>query len=323
MHVFVTGGAGYIGSCCCEYLLDQGHQVTVFDALLTGYRQAVDPRANFIEGNLADYAAIDSAIKKASPDGLIHFAAFIEVGESMSDPLKYFRNNVANALNLCQAAVENQVPKLVFSSTAAVYGMPSNIPISEDEPTDPINPYGEAKLMFEKILSWQHRLKGLHYCALRYFNAAGASRNYGEAHRPESHLIPLIMEAAEGKRKLIRIFGDDYDTPDGTCIRDYVHVLDLAQAHLLALQSDFCGSLNLGSGFGHSVKEVVEMVRRVSGKRFTVEVVARRPGDPARLIADSSAAKRILGWQPVYDSLEQIVQSAWDWRCKNPDGYSS
>ena len=184
MHIFVAGGAGYIGSCCCEYLLDQGHQVSVFDALLTGYRQAVDPRAEFIEGNLSDYAAIEAAIRKTRPDGLIHFAAFIEVGESMLDPLKYFRNNVANALNLCQAAVENQVPKLVFSSTAAVYGMPESIPVSETEPTVPINPYGEAKLMFERILAWQHRLKGLPYCALRYFNAAGASRSYGEAHRP-------------------------------------------------------------------------------------------------------------------------------------------
>jgi len=322
MHILVAGGAGYIGSCCSEYLLDRGHQVTIFDALLNGHREAVDPRAKFIKGNLAELESIHQAIQESRPDGIIHFAAFIEVGESMLDPLKYFRNNVSNALNLCQAACDNQVRKIVFSSTAAVYGMPEHIPISEKEPTFPINPYGEAKLMFEKILRWQHDLKGLQYTALRYFNAAGASEKYGEDHHPETHLIPLILQAAEGKREQISIFGDDYDTPDGTCIRDYIHVLDLAQAHLLALENKFCGSLNLGSGQGHSVKAVIDMVKKVTGKDFRVEVKARRPGDPARLIADSNAARSILGWKPQYDNLESIVRNAWDWRQRHPDGYA-
>lgn len=321
MHILIAGGAGYIGSCCVEYLLDRGHQVTVFDALLNGHRSAIDPRADFVYGNLADQEAIHKTVQDCQPDGILHFAAFIEVGESMQNPLKYFRNNVANALNLCQAAADNQVRKIVFSSTAAVYGMPENIPITESEATHPINPYGEAKLMFEKILRWQYELKGLQYTALRYFNAAGASEKYGEDHHPESHLIPLIMEAAEGKREQISIYGDDYDTPDGSCVRDYIHVLDLAQAHLLALENDFCGSLNLGSGQGHSVKEVIEMVRKVTGKTFKVVTGSRRPGDSARLIADASAARKILGWAPCYDQLQTIVESAWKWRRQHPNGY--
>lgn len=321
MHVFVAGGAGYIGSCTTEYLLDHGHEVTVFDALLNGHRAAVDPRAHFIQGNLSDLASLQGAMASAKPDGVIHFAAFIEVGESMKDPIKYFRNNVANAINLCQAASDNGVRKVVFSSTAAVYGMPEHFPISEEEPKAPINPYGESKLMFEKVLSWQHRLCGLQYTALRYFNAAGATRLHGEDHHPETHLIPLIMQAATGARKSISIFGEDYDTPDGTCIRDYIHVLDLAQAHLLALESDFCGSLNLGTGGGNSVRQVIDAVKRVAGHDFPVEVAPRRPGDPARLIADSSAAKRILGWKPQYEDLDAIVESAWAWRQAHPMGY--
>lgn len=321
MHVFVAGGAGYIGSCTTEYLLDHGHQVTVFDALLNGHRAAVDPRAKFVYGNLADYDTLNNAIREAHPDGIIHFAAFIEVGESMKDPIKYFRNNTANAINLCEAASVNGVRKVVFSSTAATYGMPKHSPISEDEEKNPINPYGESKLMFEKILKWQHELKGLQYTALRYFNAAGATAIHGEDHHPETHLIPLVMQAARGERKQIYIFGDDYDTPDGTCIRDYIHVLDLAQAHLLALQSDFCGSLNLGTGDGNSVRQVIDTVRRVCGHDFPVEVAPRRPGDPARLVADSSAARRILGWKPQYESLDDIVESAWAWREAHPQGY--
>jgi UDP-glucose 4-epimerase len=321
MRIFVAGGAGYIGSCCTEYLLEHGHQVTVYDALLNGHRQAVDPRADFILGDLADLSSLEDAIKRSRADGVIHFAAFIEVGESMLDPLKYFRNNVSNAINLCQAAVSAGVRKLVFSSTAAVYGMPKVIPITETAETVPINPYGEAKLMFEKVLGWQHQLSGLQYTALRYFNAAGASEKFGEDHHPETHLIPLVLQAAEGRRKKISIYGDDYDTPDGTCIRDYVHVLDLAQAHLLALESDFCGSLNLGSGTGYSVKQVIDTVRTVTGKDFPVETAPRRPGDPPRLIADASAARRILGWQPQYDDLSAIIASAWRWRQQYPQGY--
>ncbi len=322
MHVFVAGGAGYIGSCTTEYLLDHGHQVTVFDALLNGHRAAVDPRAKFVYGNLADYETLNNAIREAKPDGIIHFAAFIEVGESMKDPIKYFRNNTANAINLCEAASVNGVRKVVFSSTAATYGMPKQVPIREDEEKNPINPYGESKLMFEKVLKWQHELKGLQYTALRYFNAAGATQIHGEDHHPETHLIPLIMQAATGERKQIYIFGDDYDTPDGTCIRDYIHVLDLAQAHLLALESDFCGSLNLGTGDGNSVRQVIDTVRRVCGHDFPVEVAPRRPGDPARLIADSTAARSILGWKPQYESLDAIVESAWAWKMAHPKGYN-
>lgn len=322
MKILVAGGAGYIGSCCSEYLLDHGHEVIVFDALIKGHRDAVDPRATFIEGNLADAGAIAEAVSRYSPEGIIHFAAFIEVGESMLDPGKYFRNNVACGLNLLEAAARCGVRKVVFSSTAAVYGMPVAIPIPESEPTKPINPYGESKLMFEKILGWYHRIHGLQYTALRYFNAAGATPNRGEDHHPESHLIPLIMQAAEGKRESIKIFGTDYPTPDGTCIRDYIHVLDLAQAHLLALQSDFVGSLNLGSGSGHSVRAIIDTVKEVTGKTFSVVESERRPGDPPRLISDSSAARATLGWQPCFDDVHEIVESAWRWRLAHPNGYS-
>ncbi|MBP5299940.1 MAG: UDP-glucose 4-epimerase GalE [Victivallales bacterium] len=321
MHVFVAGGAGYIGSCTTEYLLDHGHEVTVFDALLNGHRSAVDPRAKFIQGNLADLNAIEAAVEAAKPDGIIHFAAFIEVGESMADPLKYFRNNVANAINLCQAAVDHGVQKVVFSSTAAVYGIPEQFPICETLPKNPINPYGDSKLMFERILSWAHRAKGLKYTALRYFNAAGATELHGEDHHPETHLIPLVMKAALGERKSISVFGTHYPTPDGTCIRDYVHVLDLAQAHLLALQSDFCGELNLGTGGGNSVMQVIDAVRRVSGREVPVDYAEPRAGDPARLIADSSEARRILGWEPQFEDLDVIVESAWKWKLAHPNGY--
>ena len=293
----------------------------MFDALLKGHREAVDPRAVFVRGNLADPAAIDNAVRAYRPVGIIHFAAFIEVGESMRDPGKYFRNNVANGINLLEAAVANGVPRVVFSSTAAVYGLPRTIPIPESEPTRPINPYGESKWMFERILRWYQRIHGLGYVALRYFNAAGATEKCGEDHDPETHLIPIVLQAAEGKREQVKIFGTDYPTPDGTCIRDYVHVLDLAQAHLLALESDLCGSFNLGSGTGHSVRAVIDAVRAISGREFRIEEAPPRPGDPPRLISDSTAAREQLGWNPEYDSLEAVVASAWRWRQAHPDGY--
>ena len=321
MHVFIAGGAGYIGSCTTEYLLDHGHQVTVFDALLNGHRDAVDPRAKFVKGNLADLDAIEAAVEAARPDGIIHFAAFIEVGESMQRPLKYFRNNVANAINLVQAAVDNSVRKVVFSSTAAVYGITEKFPINEQFPHNPINPYGESKLMVEKILDWQFRRCGLKYTALRYFNASGATKLHGEDHHPETHLIPLVIQAATGERDDIKIYGTDYPTPDGTCIRDYIHVLDLAQAHLLALESDFCGALNLGTGGGHSVREVIAAVRKCCGHDFKVTEAPRRDGDPARLIADSSEAKRVLGWKPQFQDIDAIVRSAWEWKMAHPTGY--
>lgn len=321
MRILVAGGAGYIGSCTTEYLLDNGHEVAVFDALLNGHRAAVDDRAKFYLGNLSDTETLGKAMADFRPEGVIHFAAFIEVGESMKDPGKYFTNNVGNAINLAEASARAGVRKVVFSSTAAVYGMPENIPIKESEPTKPINPYGESKLMFEKILKWYLNIYGMQYTALRYFNAAGATELRGEDHHPETHLIPLIMQAAEGKRDAINIYGTDYPTPDGTCIRDYIHVLDLAQAHLLALQHDGSGSYNLGSGDGHSVKAVIDTVRRITGKDFKVNSIERRPGDPARLISDSTNAKTVLGWKPKYDSLEAIVQSAWNWRLAHPNGY--
>lgn len=323
MKILVAGGAGYIGSCCTEYLLDHGHEVVVFDALVKGHRQAVDPRAQFIQGQLEDAAAITDAIARHQPEGVIHFAAFIEVGESMTDPGRYFRNNVAAGLNLLEAAARHGVRKIVFSSTAAVYGMPQTIPIPESEPTKPVNPYGESKLIFEKILGWYEAIHGLQYTALRYFNAAGATTRYGEDHNPESHLIPIVMQAASGQRPQVRIYGTDYPTPDGTCIRDYVHVLDLAQAHLLALERPVTGAFNLGSGQGHSVRAVIEAVQTVSGRPVPVVEAERRPGDPPRLISDSAAARRTLGWQPAYDDLHAIVESAWAWRTAHPHGYTS
>lgn len=323
MKIFVAGGAGYIGSCTTEYLLERGHEVAVYDALLNGHRDALDPRAKFYYANLEDTDALNKAMNDFKPEGVIHFAAFIEVGESMKDPGKYFKNNVGNAVNLAEASARAGVRKLVFSSTAATYGMPERIPLTEDEPTKPINPYGESKLMFEKILAWYMKIYGMQYTALRYFNAAGATQLRGEDHHPETHLIPLVMQAAEGKRKSISVYGTDYDTPDGTCIRDYVHVLDLAQAHLLALQQEGSDVYNLGSGSGHSVKAVIDTVRQVTGLDFAVEYGARRPGDPARLVSDSTKARTRLGWKPVYDNLEEIVRSAWNWRLAHPNGYAN
>lgn len=322
MRVLVAGGAGYVGSCCTEYLLDHGHEVVVFDALIKGHREAVDDRATFVQGTLEDAECIRSALAQAKVDGVIHFAAFIEVGESMLDPGRYFRNNVACGLNLLRAAVASDVPKIVFSSSAAVYGMPDTVPIPETTPTCPINPYGESKLMFERILRWYHDIHGLDYVALRYFNAAGATRRYGEDHDPESHLIPIVLQAASGTRDCIHIYGSDYPTPDGTCIRDFVHVLDLAQAHLLALEGDEVGSFNLGSGAGHSVKAIVDAARTVTGRDIPVRQAPRRPGDPPRLISDSTAARERLGWRPEHDDIHDIIESAWTWRRRHPDGYS-
>jgi len=321
MRILVAGGAGYIGSCCTEYLLDHGHEVTVYDSLVKGHREAVDPRARFVHGDLGDRERLLGVFREGRFEGVIHFAAFIEVGESMKDPGRYFRNNVACAINLLDAAVAGGVRKLVFSSTAAVYGMPGRIPIPEDEPTVPINPYGESKLTVERMLRWYHEIHGLQYHALRYFNAAGATKNCGEDHDPESHLIPIVLQVAQGKREKIFIFGNDYDTPDGTCIRDYIHVTDLAQAHALALENTGSGSLNLGSGSGYSVLEIIEVARRITGHPIPAEIAPRRPGDPPRLISDSSAARGVLSWTPQFDDIERIVADAWRWRCEHPEGY--
>ena len=322
MRVFVAGGAGYIGSACTEYLLDRGYEVTVFDDLITGHVEAVDPRAKFIKANLADRENLKKVVKEGNYDAIMHFAAFSLVGESMKNPSKYFNNNLANAINLADAAVEGGVKTFVFSSTAATFGEPKEIPIREDAPQLPINPYGESKLCFEKVLNWYSRIYGLKYAALRYFNAAGATEKYGEDHNPETHLIPILLQVAQGKREKAMLFGDDYDTPDGTCIRDYIHILDLAQAHEMALYAPKSGHYNLGTGSGLSVMQILEAARKVTGHPIPAEVVPRRPGDPPRLIADSTRARQELGWKPQFENAEAIIASVWKWLRKHPNGYS-
>ena len=322
MHIFLTGGAGYIGSITTECLLDKGHQVTVFDNLEQGHRQAVDPRATFIEGDLRDRDGIREAMQQATPEAVMHFAAYALVGESMEDPMKYFRNNVTGGIHLVEAMLAAQVKKFIFSSTCATYGYPDRVPMTEDLPQRPVNPYGESKLMFEKVLLWAQEQKGIHPVFLRYFNASGATERYGEDHHPETHLIPLVLQVAQGKRDKIMIFGDDYDTPDGTCIRDYIHILDLAQAHILAVTGDHTGPFNLGNGSGYSVKEVIDVARDVTGHAIPAEVAPRRPGDPDRLISSSKKAHEILGWRPEYADLKTILTHAWKWHQAHPDGYN-
>ena len=320
-RVLVAGGAGYIGSACTEYLLNRQFEVVVFDSLVTGHEDAVDKRAEFIKGDLADRKLIIDVVKNGNFDGIMHFAAFSLVGESMTDPGKYFRNNLGAGINLLDGAVAGNVKSFVFSSTCATYGEPTEIPITEKEKQDPINPYGESKLMFEKALKWYNEIFGIKYAALRYFNASGASENFGEDHRPESHLIPLVLQVAQGKRDSIKIFGDDYPTPDGTCIRDYIHILDLAQAHMLALDAPESGLYNLGTGNGMSVKEIIDVAREVTGHSIPAEVEPRRAGDPPRLIGDSARAKEVLGWKPEFENANDVISSAWKWSQKYPKGY--
>jgi UDP-glucose 4-epimerase len=322
VNVFVTGGAGYIGSICVEELLDLGHAVTVFDNCAEGHRHAIDPRARFIDGDLRDPESILSAVTSTAPEAIMHFAANALVGESMENPYKYFHNNVYGGLNLLRAAVDAGVKSFVFSSTCATYGIPEKVPIDEEVPQNPINPYGESKLMFEKVLRWFDQIHGIRYTALRYFNAAGASERFGEHHRIETHLIPRILAVALGHSQQAEIFGTDYPTPDGTCIRDYIHVRDLAQAHILALSAPASGYFNLGTGGGVSVYEVIEACRQITGQKIPVVTKPRRPGDPPRLVAASAKAKNQLGWQPKYQDIHQIVSSAWAWHKKYPNGYS-
>ena len=324
MHILVTGGAGYIGSICVEQLLDAGHTVTVFDNLSEGHRRAVDPRATLILGDMQKDADISGAMRDTRPDAVMHFAANALVGESMENPSKYFRNNVTGGIHLLDAMVACGVKKFVFSSTCATFGPPDRVPIDETLPQRPINPYGESKLIFEKILRWYDEIHGLKFVALRYFNAAGASPRYGEDHRIESHLIPNVLKVALGQRDNVQIFGADYETPDGTCIRDYIHVEDLADAHLLALEHLQPGKglhFNLGTGGGTSVREIIATCERVTGKKIAVVEKPRRPGDPARLIAASDKIHRELGWTPRFQSIEKIIESAWAWHVANPDGY--
>lgn len=322
MNVFVTGGAGYIGSVCVESLLDAGYTVTVFDNLSEGHRAAVDPRATFVQGCLSDPALITRAVVAARAEAIFHFAAHALVGESMKNPAKYFRNNVAYGLNLLEAAAAARVRKFVFSSTCATYGPPERVPMTEDLPQRPINPYGESKLMFEKMLQWYQQLHGLEFIAFRYFNAAGATEKYGEHHRVETHLIPNVLKVALGQAAQCEIFGTDYPTPDGTCIRDYIHIADLAQAHILGLAPGKTGFYNLGNGDGYSVREVVQMCEKVTGKKIPAVAKPRRPGDPPRLVAAANKAVVELGWQPRYPTLEAIVSTAWAWHQRHPAGYT-
>jgi UDP-glucose 4-epimerase len=321
MKVLVTGGAGYIGSVCVERLLAAGHEVAVLDNLSEGHRSAVPAEAPFHHGCLSDSAFVSATLAAIRPDAVVHFAASALVGESMTNPAKYFRNNVASGLNLLEAAVQCGVRKFVFSSTAATYGVPDAVPISETAPTLPVNPYGESKLMFERLLAWFRQLHGLEYVVFRYFNAAGAGTRVGEHHRVETHLIPNVLRVALGQSPHCEVFGTDYPTPDGTCVRDYIHVVDIAEAHLLALQPGKEGTFNLGNGEGYSVREVIETCRKVTGRLIPVVEKARRPGDPPRLVASADKARRELGWQPRHASLEQIIASAWQWHLANPNGY--
>ncbi|HEV8541373.1 MAG TPA: UDP-glucose 4-epimerase GalE [Verrucomicrobiae bacterium] len=322
MNVLVTGGAGYIGSICVEELINGGHQVTVLDNLSEGHRSAVDPRARFIEGNLGNGELVGRVLQESKAEAIIHFAAHALVGESMQNPGKYFRNNVALGLELLESAVKNGVKKFVFSSTCATYGPPDRVPMTEDLPQRPINPYGESKLMFEKMLQWYRQIHGLEFVAFRYFNAAGASKKYGEHHRIETHLIPNVLKVPLGQATQCEIFGTDYPTPDGTCIRDYIHIIDLAQAHILAMQPGKHGFYNLGNGEGYSVREVIRMCEKVSGKPIPANEKPPRPGDPPRLVASAEKAMTELGWKPKFPKLEDIVASAWAWHKAHPNGYS-
>jgi UDP-glucose 4-epimerase len=326
LKVLVTGGAGYIGSVVTSELIRRGHQVTVYDNLSHGFRAAVPKKTDLVVGDIADRTNLTRVITTCGIDAVMHFAAFIEAGESMKVPERYFRNNSANTLSLLEVMLETGVNKFVFSSTAALYGNPENIPIRETDTLKPTNTYGESKLLVERMLEWFHRIHGLQYASLRYFNAAGATEELGEAHQPESHLIPIILQVASGKRESIAIYGTDYPTPDGTCVRDYIHVLDLAQAHILALEAidqQTQQIYNLGSGHGFSVREVIDTARRITGKTITAVESPRRPGDPAVLVASSEKIRQELGWQPQHTELDQIIDSAWRWHQKRPNGYSS
>ena len=324
-HVLVTGGIGYIGSVVTSQLLEKGYQVTIFDNLSHARRSALPAGAIFVQGDVGDRAALDLLFNKEKFDGVMHFAALIEAGESMKVPERYFRNNTASSLTLLEAILAHRISRIVFSSTAALYGNPVKTPIEEDDALLPTNAYGESKLLVEHMLAWFHRIHGLRYACLRYFNAAGAAGVHGEDHRPESHLIPIALEVAQGKRKELSIFGTDYPTPDGTCVRDYIHVADLASAHLLAFEAlDTKEKLiyNLGNGRGFSVREVIETVRRVTGHAIPALEAPRRPGDPAILVASSEKIRRELLWRPQFSGLEDIVKSAWEWRRAHPDGYA-
>ena len=325
MSVLVTGGAGYIGSVAAEMLLDAGHTVIVYDNLVKGHRGAVDPRAHFVDADLADGALLEETLRSNRVDAVMHFAAHSLVGESMENAVKYFDNNVSASITLAEAMVRAGVKMLVFSSSAATYGMPESSPIKEEDPTLPINPYGESKLLFERILRWLDEVHGLRYVSLRYFNAAGASEKYGKVHASETHLIPLVLQVALGQRPSVQIYDDDYPTRDGTAVRDYIHVQDLSQAHILALDWLAGGGesqiFNLGNGAGFSVKQVIDVAREVTGHDIPAQVGPRRAGDPPVLVATSDMIIEKLGWKPRYPGLREIISTAWAWHQRHPMGY--
>jgi len=324
-RVLVTGGAGYIGSVVAAQLLQRGYEVVVLDNLSHGHRAAVPEGARFVAGDVADRGALDALLSDSSFDAVLHFAAFIEAGESMQVPAKYFRNNSVNSLTLLEAVVARRIPRFVFSSTAALYGTPDSTPIDETAALRPTNAYGESKLIVERMLEWMGRIHGLRYASLRYFNAAGAAGAQGEDHRPESHLIPIALQVALGHREHLSIFGTDYPTPDGTCVRDYIHIADLASAHLLALDALEKNEkliYNLGNGCGFSVREVIETARKITGRAIPAVEAPRRPGDLPVLVASSEKIRRELNWQPRHPDLESIIGSAWEWHCAHPHGYS-
>ena len=329
MAILVCGGAGYIGSHAVHQLMEKGEEVVIVDNLQTGHRGAIHARAKFYEGDIRDRAGLDAIFTENEIEAVIHFAANSLVGESMEKPLLYFNNNVYGMQVLLEAMVRHGVDKIVFSSTAAVYGEPKRVPILEDDATEPTNTYGETKLTMEKMMKWVSRADGVRYVSLRYFNAAGAlsDGSIGEDHKTETHLIPLILQVPNGKRAHITIYGDDYKTPDGTCLRDYIHVVDLADAHVLALEYLRKGGesdiFNLGNGQGFSVKEMIAAAEKATGKKIAAEIGARRAGDPAQLIASSDKARRILGWQPHFTDVEEIIATAWRWHEKHPDGYGN
>lgn len=324
MNILVTGGAGYVGSVVAAELLAAGHRVVVYDNLSRGKRQAIPAEAEFVLGDIEDHPRLITALQHCEAEAVLHFAALIEAGESMKVPERYFHNNTAGSVRLLETMLEVGVRKFIFSSTAAVYGNPVSVPIQESDPLCPTNAYGESKLLVERVLQWLNRIHGLRYASLRYFNAAGAAPGRGEAHNPESHLIPLVLKVALGQREHAAIFGTDYPTADGTCVRDYVHVLDLAAAHVAALHAlsehDHL-VCNLGNGRGFSVREVIEIARKVTGHRIPVVESPRRAGDPAVLVASSAKAQNLLRWQARYSSLEEIVASAWEWHKNHPHGY--
>lgn len=327
MKVLVAGGAGYIGSVCTDLLVQSGYSVVVVDNLSRGHRQAVPSSAKLYCGDIADESFLDQVFRLEKPAAVMHFCALSLVGESVANPITYYQNNVSAGLVLLRVMLAHNVKKLIFSSTAAIFGEPTVVPISENTPTSPVNPYGASKLMFERILSDLGHAYRFRSVSLRYFNAAGATEHHGEDHRPETHLIPIILDVALGKRQKLIVFGNDYPTPDGSCIRDYIHVADLAEAHILALEYldriEGAEFFNLGNGQGFSVFEVVAAAEKVTGRSIPLEIGERRPGDPAVLVASSAKIRNTLGWQPRHRDIHEIIESAWRWKLEHPNGYNA